>query len=66
MSMSRKDFVALADALRYVKADLSENVLNALCYFCKGQNYAFKEGLFRAYLNGECGSRGGSLKGAGK
>jgi hypothetical protein len=55
--MSKRDFIALADALRGL--DVPAPVLDALVRFCKGQNGAFMEQRWRAYLAGECGPNGG-------
>jgi len=44
-------------------ASLSVDSVTALLIsFCKGQNYAFKEGRWLAYLAGECGPNGGKVK----
>jgi len=60
MSMSKKDFVALADALRGVK--VSDEVKDALVGFCRSQNPNFMEGRWREYLAGNCGPNGGEIK----
>ena len=75
MSMSKKDFIALADALRPLFKALpsvscgedagkldAEDVRRALCAFMRGQNAQFKGGRWRAYLAGECGPSGGDLR----
>lgn len=71
MSMSKKDFVALADALRPVlfganDSDVSEfaknSVINALARFCGEQNPNFKEDRWRDYLAGKVGPNGGAVK----
>ena len=75
MSMSKKDFIALADALRPVLEGpvmvhetgkpvktIQGELVNALCAFMRGQNAQFKEGRWRAYLAGECGPSGGDLR----
>ena len=56
--MSKKHFIALADALR--GADLSDEVLERLCNFMQEQNPAFMRGRWLAYLKGECGPNGGA------
>ena len=66
--MTKKDFVALADAMR--RAGLSDlnglisarGIVEALCGFMRAQNGQFKEDRWRAYLAGECGPGGGAVK----
>ena len=74
MSMSKRDFVSLADAIRQdlcgFRMVYDENtpdvsvakVVDMLARFCKHQNYAFKEDRWRSYLAGECGPNGGAVK----
>ncbi len=69
MSMSKKDFVALADELKsvgvstYGKMTPKERVMfDAVVRFCGHANPAFKSERFRAYVAGECGPSGGELK----
>ncbi len=70
MSMSKKDFIALADALKAdtrqyeTVEEMHEGMIDALCAFMRGQNSQFKEDRWRAYLRGECGPSGGAVKGA--
>lgn len=73
MSMSKKDFIALADALRaHDPATLTisdearagaieqrNGMLDAIVRFCRSQNPAFKEDRWRDYLAGKCGPNGG-------
>lgn len=74
MSMSKKDFIALADEMRPVLgpgefrqiAVDKETVMDALCRFMSRQNPQFKEDRWRAYLAGECGPGGGAIKAARK
>jgi len=61
--MSKKNFIALADALRPVKDQITPEVMRAIIEFCRSQNYNFKAGLFEEYLNGRCGPCGGKIKG---
>lgn len=58
--MTKKDFIALADALRGL--EVSEEVLQVLCNFMRAENATFMEGRWRAYLAGECGPNGGKVK----
>ena len=68
MSMSKRDFVALADAFRVHPQDEPAwdrmDVLDTLVTFCKRQNPAFKEERWLDYLEGRCGPNGGKLKGS--
>lgn len=74
MSMSKKDFVALADALRpflamtpehtkytYLAAEAKDGdaILDCLVRFCAQQNPRFNRERWLAYLRGECGTNGG-------
>jgi hypothetical protein len=67
MSMSKKDFIALADELRPLMKDeapysrVGPFVIDALCRFMRTQNANFKEDRWRAYLAGKCGPNGGEL-----
>lgn len=58
MSLTRKDFIALADELRPIfgddaewSADSYDDVLNALCRFMRAQNPKFMEDRWRDYLS---------------
>lgn len=76
MSMAKKDFIALADALRDVITVRNENsivhngavmiperdITEALVSFCRWQNGAFMEERWKRYLRGECGPNGGEVK----
>jgi len=73
--MSKKHFIELADCLRASKPTGKETGLaaigqqyrmeqwnrdvNAVAEVCKRFNPHFKEGLWFAYVNGECGPNGG-------
>ena len=57
--MSKKHFIALADALR--GADISQDVLDRLCKFMASQNAQFLRSRWVAYFNGECGPNGGKV-----
>lgn len=60
--MTKKDFIALADAIRGTNP--SKAVLDALVRFCRQQNPAFNESRWRDYLAGKCGPSGGNRKSA--
>lgn len=71
MSMSKKDFIALADAIREhdscVAHGIDEQVftpdqLDTLARFCSLQNANFKRDRWLSYIAGECGQNGGQIK----
>lgn len=71
MSMSKKDFIALAETVKgfdrwadqFDYEPFSEEQINALANFCEGQNPNFKRDRWRDYIAGKCGPNGGSSKG---
>lgn len=71
MSMSKKDFVALADHIKSANLQSGErwtgkfgpdHVLT-LANFCASQNPAFNRARWLAYIAGECGPGGRKVKG---
>ena len=58
--MGKKQFVALADAIR--PFDLPGEVLAAIAQFCKAQNQRFDADLWMDYLHGRCGPGGKPIK----
>lgn len=74
MSMSKKDFIALADAFIFAKPDLDgttiatgmidqyEKDIEAVAHVLAASNPAFKRSRWLAYIAGECGSNGGPVK----
>jgi len=71
MSMSKKDFIALADALRehnrlqaiYSTPDVNPfdaNHLETIAQFCGTQNHRFKTDRWLDYIAGKCGPNGGA------
>lgn len=70
MSMSRKDFIALADVLKRetphpdhtVMNAQHERLINALANFCARQNPNFKRQLWLDYIAGKVGPSGGRVK----
>lgn len=70
MSMSKQDFIALADAIRaHNKWHVSDHTpifgpahLKALAGFCRDRNGAFKKDRWMDYIAGECGPNGGAVK----
>lgn len=74
MSMSKKDFIIIADELRFgVAGDGPENLSKwdaeaaaaALCRAFRRLNPQFKEDRWREYLAGRCGPNGGAIKAQG-
>jgi hypothetical protein len=61
--MSKKHFIALADAIRRANEDpmvqFQPSQLDVLANFCKSVNPAFKYDRWIDYINGECGPNGG-------
>lgn len=74
MSMSKKDFIALADAIKDHNRIAShpanrDNMprfdvyhLEVISQFCKSQNSNFMRDRWFDYINGECGPNGGAIK----
>jgi hypothetical protein len=66
--MSKKDFIALADAIRQHNrypgnsVAFDEHQLATLAEFCKSQNPAFKRDRWLDYIAGRCGPNGGTVK----
>ena len=68
--MTKKDFIALADLIRagYKSGNplmfFSRDQINALADFCKTQSsgQGYKRERWIAYIDGECGPNGGSVK----
>ena len=73
MSMSKKDFIALADVIRKHNQDCESRgsgngepfyygAVLKLAAFCANQNPAFNRERWLAYIAGECGPSGGVVK----
>jgi hypothetical protein len=60
--MSKKHFVALADAIRMNRAAFTDKQLSILADFCKAQNPRFMRERWLDYINGLCGPCGGRVK----
>ena len=60
--MSKKDFIALADHIRMSSAPWTEDHLDVLADFCKGQNGRFMRDRWIGYIRGENGPNGGAVK----
>ena len=59
MSMSKKDFVALADAVR--ADNTAWHTIEALADFCRAQNPRFDRERWVGYITGKCGPSGGRI-----
>ncbi len=69
--MSKRHFIALADALKTLLPALHDEreqqlVISTLAEFCARQNPRFDGYLWRNYIAGNCGPGGGRVKGEGK
>ena len=71
MSMSKKDFIDLADRIRCEETfivnsksvkDRKDNFRRLVESFCQSQNSAFLPGRFWGYVDGENGPCGGNVK----
>jgi hypothetical protein len=75
MAMSKKDFIALADAIKDHNAaklrafgvnagrmSFSTEELETLADFCKQQHSTFKRDHWLGYIAGENGKNGGAIK----
>lgn len=65
MSMSKKDFIALADRLRDLPTETGpcmQSVLDTLADFCASQNPRFKRERWFGYIKGICGPSGGPVR----
>ena len=60
--MTKKDFIALADALRESNEYISIGLEFALCRYMREQNPRFDETRWLGYLRGYCGPNGGKIK----
>jgi hypothetical protein len=73
MTMTKKDFIALADEIRdhnrtaeqfpHTYVPFTAVQLNTLAAFCAKQNSNFKRDRWLSYIAGECGKNGGAVKG---
>lgn len=64
--MSKKHFIALADAIRnhnkrYPANAFTIGQISVLGDFCKAQNNEFKADRWQSYIKGECGKNGGKV-----
>ena len=60
--MTKKHFIALADAIRNYEHGFNLNQLNAIADFCEKQNPQFKRERWLSYIAGTCGKNGGKVK----
>ena len=70
MSMSKRDFIALADIIRdhnrFEDTRFTTKQVTVLAEFCHEQNPNFNRECWLAYIAGECGPNGGAVKVAAK
>ncbi|MCU0916975.1 MAG: hypothetical protein MUC88_20795 [Planctomycetes bacterium] len=59
--MTKKDFIALADAIREHRKDFGDGALACLADFCYNRNPAFKRSRWLDYIDGVVGPNGGKL-----
>ncbi len=67
--MTKRHFIALADAIKTVQADtcatpFTEFQIQSLADFCQSQNSNFNRERWLDYIAGNCGPNGGSRKAA--
>lgn len=75
MSMSKQDFIALADAIKVhnaIKRDVWGKNAERMCFnveqiealadFCREQNPNFMRERWLDYIAGKCGKNGGAIK----
>lgn len=65
MSMSKKDFIALAKHIAKCEPDcepFTDRQIAWLARFCKSINPAFKRERWIDYIAGKCGPNGGPVK----
>lgn len=71
MSMSKKDFIALADEImehnrvalnRHDMSGFTSDQIQSLADFCQSQNSNFMRDRWLGYISGECGSNGGTIR----
>jgi hypothetical protein len=73
MSMSKQDFIALADTIKAqiareqsypgaVQRPFTFGQVQILADFCQSQNSNFKRDRWLSYINGDCGPNGGAIK----
>ena len=60
--MSKKDFIALADQIRFSDLKWTPAQLGVLADFCKGQNSRFMRDRWLGYIAGTNGPSGGAVK----
>lgn len=60
--MTKKHFIALADAIKADRAAFSDEAISVLGAFCQRENFMFKADRWLDYINGKCGKNGGKVK----
>ena len=61
--MTKKEFIAIADAIRNDKdAVWTDKHIHTICDFLAGQNPNFDRERWMHYVYGKCGPNGGKIK----
>jgi hypothetical protein len=63
--MTKKDFIALADAIRGANSGslhFSSAEVEVLAAFCASRNLRFDRGRWFDYIYGKCGPSGGAIR----
>jgi hypothetical protein len=60
--MTKKHFIALADAIKTATVTFSRAHLEVLADFCSAQNWRFQRHRWFGYIRGENGPNGGEIK----
>jgi len=60
--MSKKHFIALADAIRLAAVPFLDAQIEELADFCQSQNNQFNRERWLDYIAGKCGPNGGKVK----
>jgi len=59
--MSKRNFIALADAIKTANVSFTSEQLEVLADFCKAQNGMFNRERWFGYIAGQCGPSGGNV-----
>ena len=62
MSMSKRDFIELADVIKSDINDFHDGTIERLADFCASQNPRFNRVRWLDYIAGKCGPSGGAVK----
>jgi hypothetical protein len=59
--MTKKHFIALADAIKTATVQFTREHLEVLAGFCSAQNWRFNRDRWLGYIRGKNGPNGGSV-----